>query len=140
MPAKTKVRPGWLRLMYILTIIIAGGGGVGLLVQPHLMPWMFGVACPQIIAGLVGSIFVAFAFLSVLGLRNPVKCAPILLLQMIYKAVWLFGVILPLLLAGKITADMIVVIVVFSAVIIGDLIAIPFSDIFANVFRRSSKT
>lgn len=134
-----KVRRGWLKFMYILTIIVAGGGGLGILIMPDFVQWMFDVPSPQIISGIVGSTFIAFALLSVLGLLNPLKFAPILLMQLVYKMIWLIGVVLPLLTTGKVTTGMVPVIGVFAVVVICDLIAVPFSNIFKGVFIGSNK-
>jgi hypothetical protein len=51
-------------------------------------------------------------------------------MQMLYKSAWLCFVALPLLIAGKMTADMMLTAAVFLAIVIGDLIAIPFGKIF----------
>jgi hypothetical protein len=133
-----KIRVGWLRLMYSVTIIIAGCSGIAILIIPDATKWMFGAACPHFISGIIGSVYLAFALLSVLGLRSPLKFAPVILMQMIYKTVWLFGVVVPLYVNGEITADMIPVIVIFTLVIIGDLIAIPFAWIIEGIFSKSS--
>jgi hypothetical protein len=132
-----KIRVGRLRLMYCVTIIIAGCGGIGILIIPDAAKWMFGAACPRVISGIVGSVYLAFALLSALGLRSPLKFAPVILMQMIYKTIWLFGVVVPLYINGEITADMIPVIVIFILIIIGDLTAIPFAWIFENIFSNS---
>jgi len=47
-------------------------------------------------------------------------------MQLLYKSIWLIFIAIPLLIAGKMTVDIIPVIIVFLAVIVGDLIAIPF--------------
>ncbi|HOP11546.1 MAG TPA: hypothetical protein PK629_08645 [Oscillospiraceae bacterium] len=124
-----------LKLMYAVTIAVAGGLGIAMLAVPGTVQWIFGVDCPKVISGLVGSVFLAFALLSVPGLRDPMKFVPVLLMQLLYKTVWLCFVALPLLIAGEITVDLIPVIAVFAAVIIGDLFAIPFKTIFS---RRSA--
>ena len=121
-----------LKLMYTVTIVVAGGLGIGILTIPGTTRWIFGIDCPQVISGLVGSVFLAFALLSVLGLRDPVKFVPILLMQLLYKTVWLCSVALPLLITGKIKADMISVIAVFVVIIIGDLFAIPFKTVLGK--------
>jgi hypothetical protein len=54
------------------------------------------------------------------------------LLQLGYKVVWLIGVILPALFTGRLSAYAILLAVIFTTYIIGDLIAIPFSYVFAN--------
>jgi hypothetical protein len=137
MSKELKVRWGWLKGMYIYTIIGAGGVGLGIVVMPDGMRSMFGFPSQDpIVFGVLGSVFVAFGLLSILGLRSPLKFAPILLLQLCYKVVWFVGVILPILFAGKFPNYALIYVVVFATYIIGDLIAIPFSYVFAKKSDR----
>ena len=132
MSSTKKTRMFMLKLMYVLTIVIAGSLGIGMLAASEVTRWVFGIDCPRILSGLIGSVFLAFALASVLGLQNPVRFAPVLLMQLLYKSAWLCFVVLPLLLTGTIAADMIPLIAVFLAIVIGDLIAIPFGDILKS--------
>jgi hypothetical protein len=126
-----KIRWGWLKGMYIFTIIHAGGSGLGIILIPSVIRSIFDWPSQDpIVFGICGSVWVAFGLLSILGLRSPLKFSPVLLLQLTYKVVWFIGVILPVLTAGKFPAYAIAYVVFFAAYIIGDLIAIPFSYIF----------
>jgi hypothetical protein len=58
------------------------------------------------------------------------------LLQLTYKVVWFIGVIIPILIAGKFPAYATGYVVFFAIYIIGDLIAIPFSYVFAKQSDR----
>ena len=137
MPKELKVRWGWLKGMYIYTIIGAGGVGLGIVVMPDGMRSTFGFPSQDpIVFGLCGSVYVAFGLLSILGLLSPLKFSPILLLQLCYKAVWFIGVILPILFAGKFPNYALIYVVVFATYIIGDLIAIPFSYVFGKQSDR----
>jgi len=75
-------------------------------------------------------VFIAFAVLSALGLRQPLKFAPVLLLQLLYKTAWLFCVAPPLFIADGLSADIVPVAAVFAAVAAGDIAVIPFARIF----------
>lgn len=131
MPKDSNVRWGWLKIMYIYTIVGTGGFGLGVIVIPGIMKSMFGWPSQDpIILGIVGSAYVAFALLSILGLRSPLKFIPVLLFQLSYKVIWFIGIILPLLATGKFPTYAIVYVVIFASYIIGDLIAIPFSYVF----------
>ncbi len=131
------VRWGWLKGMYILTIIHAGGSGLGIILIPSIMRSIFGWPSQDpIVFGICGSVWVAFGLLSILGLRSPLKFSPVLLLQLSYKVVWFVGVILPVLITGKFPAYAIGYVVFFATYIIGDLIAIPFSYLFAKQSDR----
>ena len=80
----------------------------------------------------MGGVYVAFGILSILGLRSPLKFVPVLFLQLCYKAVWFIGVALRLLVAGQFPVHGILFAIIFASYIVGDLIAIPFSYLFAK--------
>jgi len=82
--------------------------------------------------GIVGSVYLAFGFLSIFGLRSPLKFVPVLLLQLCYKSIWFIGVILPLLISAQLPSYAIPMAIIFATFIIGDIIAIPFSYVFAK--------
>jgi len=134
MDVNKNVRWGWLKFMYVYTIVGSGGFGLGILVIPDVMRSIFGWPhSDQIIAfGVTGSVYLSFALLSVLGLRSPLKFIPLLLLQLTCKVVWFTGVILPLLLTGKFPTYALLFTAIYVSYIIGDLIAIPFPYVFAK--------
>lgn len=128
-----KIRFVWLKIMYAYTLIGAGGFGLGILLMPVLMTKMMGFpAQDPITLGIPGSVFCAFALLSVLGLRSPLKFAPVLLLQLFYKLIWFIAVIVPLVISQQFPGYAVVLAVIFMTYIIGDLIAIPFPIVFAK--------
>ena len=127
------VRWGWLKFMYIFTIVVAGGFGLGVIFFPSVIASMYRIPKQDpILFGIVGGFYVASAILSILGLRSPLKFVPILLLQLCYKVIWFIGVILPLLFAEPFPTHGISFVVLFAIFIIGDLIAIPFSYVLAK--------
>ena len=131
------VRWKWLKGMYILTIIHAGGSGLGIILIPGFIRSLFGWPNQDpIVFGILGSVWVAFGLLSILGLRSPLKFSPVLLLQLTYKVVWFIGVILPILIAGEFPAYAMGYVFFFIVYIIGDLIAIPFPYVFAKQSDR----
>ena len=133
MPKDLKVRWVWLKAMYIYTIAGAGGFGLAMIVAPQGIKSMFGWPVAEPIAlGIVGSVYVAFGVLSILGLRSPLKFAPVLFLQLCYKSIWFIGVILPLAVTAQFPDYALVIAIIFATYIIGDLIAIPFSYVFAK--------
>ena len=131
------IRWGWLKFMYIYTIVGAGGFGLGIIVIPNVMRSVFGWPSQDpIVFGVTGSVYLAFAISSILGLRSPLKLVPVLLLQLCYKVVWLIGVVSPLLIAGEFPTYAILLVVIFVTYIIGDLIAIPFPYLIAKQSDR----
>ena len=127
------IRWTWLRIMYIYTIVGAGGFGLGILLFPDVLKSLLGWPTQDpIVLGIFGSVGVAFGLLSILGLRSPLKFVPILLLELCHKTIWFVAVILPLLITGQCPLYAIFYKVVFATYIIGDLIAIPFPYVFAK--------
>ena len=133
MSKDTKIRWGWIKGMYIYTIIVAGLFGLGIIVIPETIKSSFTWPVAEPVAfGIIGSVYLAFGFLSVLGLRSPLKFLPVLLLQLFYKSIWFIGVVLPLLVTTHFPSYAIPTVIIFATFIIGDLIAIPFSYVFAK--------
>lgn len=123
--------------MYLYTIVGAGGFGLGMIVFPDALKSMMGWPVTEpIFLGIVGSVYAAFGLLSILGLRSPLKFAPVLLLQLCYKCIWLIGILVPLSAAGRFPSYGMPFIAIFASYIIGDLIAIPFSHVFS---KRSAR-
>ena len=128
-----KIRYGWLRFMYAYTIVGAGTMGLAIIFNRRLVESMLGFPREDpIVFGINGSVYVAFAALSVLGLRSPLRFAPVLMLQLLYKVVWLIGVILPLLVAGRLPTYGMILTAIFVTYVVGDLIAIPFRQILSR--------
>jgi len=130
---KFKIRYGLIKFMYVFTIIVAGGVGILYLASPST--WLAIFAFPfeePLMAGIAASAYVAFAVLSIFGLRSPLKFVPILLLQFTYKAVWFIAVIFPLLFSGQFPPYGMIMSGIFVLFVIGDMIAIPWSYLFAK--------
>ena len=113
-----------MRALYLLNFVL-----LGLDVWPtifhHAGAW-------DPVKGAAYSLWVALSLLSGLGLRYPLQMLPLLLFQLIYKAVWLLAIALPQWAALK-TADL------TQAMLIGivlDLIVIPWSYVFANYIAK----
>ena len=127
------VRWKWLTGMYVYTMLGAGGLGLGLLFKPDTIAKRFGwTGIDPVALGIIGSMLLAFAVLSGLGLRSPLKFVPVLLLQLCYKTIWFIGVILPLLVKGQLPQQTIPLVIIYATYVVGDIIAIPFADVFAK--------
>jgi hypothetical protein len=119
--------------MYVYTIVGAGGIGLGLLLVPNTVMSLLGIPTEEpIIAGFGYSVWLAFGILSILGLRSPLKFAPVLLLQFTYKVVWFIAVIVPKAVSGDLPSFAITMSAIFATFVIGDIIAIPWKHIFAK--------
>lgn len=112
-----------MRLLYLLNFVL-----LGLDVWPALFKHE-GAWDP--LHGVAFSFWAALSALSALGLRYPLKMVPLLLLQLLYKLVWLTAVALPQWSAVRSTD-------LAKAMMIGvvlDLVAIPWPYVLANYAR-----
>ena len=113
-----------MRFLYLLNFVL-----LGLDVWPgiinHLGAW-------DPVKGVAFSFWAALSALSGLGLRYPLKMLPLLLLQLLYKLVWLIAVALPQWAALRSTP-------IARAMVIGvvlDLIAIPWPYVLSNYVTK----
>jgi hypothetical protein len=128
-----KIRYNWMRFMYGYIIVGAGSLGLGFLVAPKVVLNLLGYPSQEPIWSGVGySVMLAFAILSILGLRAPLKFSPVLLLSLTYKVIWFIAIFIPLLLAGELPSYAIPTGMIFATYIVGDLIAIPSSYLLAG--------
>jgi hypothetical protein len=85
-----------LRAMYLLIVV-----GLGVVVWPGVIhrarPW-------ELMEGVVACMLAAFSALCVLGLRYPLRMLPLLMWEMLWKAIWLIDVALPAWRAGAMDA------------------------------------
>jgi len=131
MENQIKIRYGWLKGMYIYTILGAGLSGLGMIFMPKFYSSMVNLPIQEPINfGILGSVYLAFGLVSILGLRSPLKFVPILLAEITYKTIWFIGVVLPLILKGQFPQYALSTTIIFVTFIIGNAIAIPFKYIF----------
>ena len=113
-----------MRFVYLLNFVL-----LGLDVWPALFRHQ-GAWDP--VKGVAFSFWAALSLLSGLGLRYPLKMVPLLLLQLVYKAVWLAAVALPIWSAVRstdLTRAMVIGVVV-------DVLAIPWSYVLASYMKE----
>lgn len=102
-----------MRFVYLLNFV-----GLGLLVWPGLIKHE-GTWDP--LHGVAFSFWAALSALIGLGFRYPLKMLPLVLLQLLYKSIWLIAVALPLWSAGRSTN----LTKTFVIAVVVDLIVIP---------------
>jgi hypothetical protein len=113
-----------MRLLYLLNFVL-----LGLQVWPVLINHA-GAWDP--VRGVAWSVWAAFSALAALGVRYPLKMLPLLLMQLLYKSIWVIAVALPLwstFRSMELTKAM-----AYGAVV--DLIVIPWPYVFANYVRK----
>jgi hypothetical protein len=113
-----------MRLLYLLNFVM-----LGLSVWPEIINHS-GAWDP--VKGVAFSFWAALSALSVLGLRYPLKMAPLLLLQMLYKSIWVIAVALPL--WSTFRSIELTRIMGMGAVV--DLIVIPWPYVIANYVKK----
>ncbi|MDW5563618.1 MAG: hypothetical protein SA339_10365 [Methanomassiliicoccus sp.] len=122
-----KVNYPLLKGLYVFTIVVAGFFGLGMLFMPETAKDWFSMPMDNpMIYGVTGSVFLAFALVSILGLRSPLKFVPVLLLQLSYKTIWVVLVAIPALIDNAFPSWAYMTLIIFLIFIIWDLIAIPF--------------
>lgn len=121
--------PSTLRLYSMRLLFFLNFVGLGLDVWPALLrhegPW-------DPVKGVAYSFWAALSALSALGLRHPVKMLPLLLLQLVYKVVWLSVIAPPMWPAVQSTG-------LFKAMALGvvfDVLAIPWAYVVAAYLRQ----
>jgi hypothetical protein len=127
------VRWGWLKAMYIYTIVTAGGFGLAMLAFPDMLETLMGFpAQPSATLKLYGSIVLGAGLVAVPALRFPLKFVALLLLQLVYKPIWIVLGALPFFVKGQFPLYIVMITAVFLVYIVGDLIAIPWAYLFAR--------
>ncbi len=113
-----------MRFVYLLNFVLLGSDVWPELVR-HQGAW-------DPLKGVAYSFWAALSLLSVLGLRYPLKMLPLLLLQLLYKAVWLIAVALPMWSAVRstdLTRAMVIGVVV-------DVIGIPWAYVVTTYVKE----
>ena len=119
-----------LRAMYLLVVV-----GLGSLIWPQFFhrthPWAYA-------DGIIACMLVAFSTLSLLGLRYPLQMLPILLWELVWKAVWLGVIALPLWRSGQVDEATAANTFACSFVILV-VIAIPWRFVFDHYVRKQGE-
>ena len=127
-----RIRYKWLKVMYLANLIVSGLVGLGIIFAPEATMNFFETpGMDPALFGYSGAVPLGFAICAALGLRSPLRMSPVLLLQVVYKAAYLLGVLLPLAVVGEFPESAIPEVVIFTLFIVGDLVAIPFRYLLA---------
>jgi hypothetical protein len=128
-----RIRRGWLKAMYLYTLVVAGGLGLAMLLVPSRFQSIFHMG-PQdpVVFGLNGSLFLSFGLAAILGVRAPLRYCPLLLIELMYKLIWLLVVVAPLAMRGEFPGSAVIQVVIFVTFVVGNLIAIPFGYLFSR--------
>ena len=106
-----------MRVLFAVTFVFLGADAWMALLT-HRGPW-------DPMRGVAFSFWAAYSTLMILGLRDPLKMVPLLLLQFLYKLVWLIAVAYPLWSANQLNGSSAEMATVFLAGVVIDLLVIP---------------
>ena len=113
-----------MRLLYLLNFAMLGSEVWPVIINHE------GAGDP--VKGVAFIFWAVLSALSVLGLRYPLKMLPLLLLQLLYKSVWVLAVALPL--WGTFRSLEITNVMAIGAVV--DIIVIPWPYVLANYVKK----
>jgi hypothetical protein len=112
-----------MRFFYLFNAVVIGAG-----VWPELMnprkPW-------DLIHSIAFSIYAGYSLLMLLGVLVPIRMLPMLLLQLLYKLIWIAAVGLPMWSAGHLN-QVSGTIRFFATIVVLDLAIIPWRYVFGN--------
>jgi hypothetical protein len=131
----TRVSKFRFNLLKIFYLLIAAFLGIEVWTEifTHTSLW-------QSLPGVAYSFWGAFTLLAILGLYNPLKMVPLLLIQFLYKIIWLIMVAYPLWstnqLIGSSTEGMAAL---FVKSVVVDLLVIPWPYVFKTFILTSER-
>lgn len=123
------VRLYLLRFLYLFTAVVVGMGAWPEVVRHsgHDADWIGGIAF---------SIYAAYSVLMLLGVLIPLRMLPLVLLQLLYKSIWIVGIGIPLWRAGHLGA-MAGTIRFFAIIVVVDLIVVPWRYVLDDYVRAA---
>jgi hypothetical protein len=117
-----------MRFLFFLNFVL-----LGLSVWPglinHPKPW-------DPLHGIAISFWAALSLLSGLGIRYPLKMLPLLIMQLVYKLIWVLAVGLTLRSAGHMAPAAAELFSICSKGLVVDLIIIPWPYVLVNYFLK----
>ena len=123
-----------IRAVFAVNILSAGVPGFLIVFFPAFAEAnVLGATQDLFTTGIAGSVWLAIGVLSVAGLFYPLQLAPIFLVQIIYKSVWIVAVALPL--AGD--ARALPFIIFFALAVALFIYAVPFRALFGRPAQAS---
>jgi hypothetical protein len=116
-----------LRAGYLLLVV-----GLGSQIWPamihHTKPW-------DLMQGVANSMLAAMSALAVLGIRYPLRMLPLLFFELLWKAIWLIAIALPLWSAGHMDTDTVATVQACLMAVVFPIV-IPWSYVFANFGKK----
>jgi hypothetical protein len=115
-----------LRFFYLLNALVIGIGVWPAIVIPE-KPW-------DLTHSVAYSLYAGYSLLMLVGVGLPLRMLPLLLLQILYKLIWLFGVACPMWRDGHLSLVS-GTMKFFALVVLLDLLFIPWPYVFQHYGR-----
>ncbi len=124
----------FLQIIYGLNILVAGFVGISSLFFPEVSSaYVFErTLSPNWAQRILGGFWLSVALLSILGLFQPLKFSPVLLIQLIYKALWLVVVVMPMLRQGRLNELPMGITWFFLTWVLALLLVLPYDYLFGD--------
>ena len=116
-----------LRTLYLLMVVFLGNDAWSYIAS-HEGPWN-----PE--AAMAWSVWAAFSLLAGIGLFHPLRMLPIVLLEILYKSIWLVVVGFPLMSAGTLDGRAEEMMFSFGLVVL-PIVATPWGYVYRTFLRR----
>ena len=118
--------------MYLMAVVGAGAVGLTTLAAPRLASQYVFLDATQVdnYLRILAALWLALGVSSVLGLFQPLKFSVVLLIQLIYKTVWLTVVAIPAIVSGNRESGLLFLAILFAFWVFGLLFAVPFQYLF----------
>ncbi len=120
-----KYRLYLMRILFVLTFLFLGRDA-WTEIFTHNGQW-------KPLDGVAYSFWAAYSTLMILGLRQPLKMTPLLLLQFFYKLIWLIAVAIPAYRSNDFDEAKALTIIFIVGVVL-DILIIPWKYVFRNYF------
>ncbi len=123
-----------LQLMFGAAIFGAGLVGAATLFLPRLAgKYVFaGETTVDRYIRILGALWLALGLVAILGVTSPSNYWPILLLQLIYKTIWLMCVAVPAIARGNRETGLIFFAALFSIWVVALILFVPFPDLILS--------
>ena len=130
---KIKVHPNWLRVMYIVNIVMTLPLGLAFLIAQTKMESFLGWPAQLPVFGVgSGAVAAAVGIVAIAGLLSPLKFSGLLVFQIGEKLIWLFVFAAPNAIAGTLPTFAWVLVAIYVPLTVGNLIAVPWKFMFAK--------
>ena len=117
-----------LKIMYAVAVVGAGVAGAITLLAPAVAGrYVFnGAAEVDVFLRILGALWLAIGVVALAGMVDPLRYLPLLVVQLIYKSVWLAVAAYPALATGRTSGGLVLLTALFTAWVLALLAVIPF--------------